>query len=288
MITRILLATDGSACSNEAVAFLCDLGLPAGTLVQVTCVVDAFIESLLQEAHPTGRDFPHRVVEEAVTRLTVAGLEACYEIRRGDAAHQIILAAKAFAADLVVVGSRGLNGLAAFVLGSVARNVAQYSDRSVLVVRSGDRPHADAVVLALDESNSAARAAQLAAWLPMPAGTFVTALNVARPMQPLVGLAAVGDTELFERLREAEARSRAAGEELVSKACGRLQAAGKKCRGEVRVGDPATEILALCEKENARLLIAGARGVSPLEGLILGSVAERVLKKGRCSMLLAR
>ena len=35
------------------------------------------------------------------------------------------------------------------------------------------------------------------------------------------------------------------------------------------------------------LIIAGARGVSPIEGLVLGSVADRLLNAAPCSLLLA-
>jgi nucleotide-binding universal stress UspA family protein len=286
MIQRILLATEGSEGADQAIRFLGGLGLPSSTTVQVTCVVDQFIESLLEEVKPpTGRDFAHRVVEEAVTRLAADGLQACYQIRRGDSAHQVILAADAFDADLIVVGSRGLTGLASFVLGSVARDVAQHSTRSVLVVRGSEGAPSE-VVLALDDSNQAARGLELAGWLPRAAA--VTAVNVVRPAHPLLGLAAIQDAGLFDRLHQAEERSRAAGEKLVAEAAARLQAAGKQTRTEVRHGDPASEILTVCEERKAGLLIAGARGRSPLNALVLGSVADRLLRAAPCSLLLAR
>ena len=56
-------------------------------------------------------------------------------LRVGDAAAEIIEEASSWGADLLVLGSRGLTGLSRLVLGSVARNVLQGSDRSVLVVR---------------------------------------------------------------------------------------------------------------------------------------------------------
>jgi nucleotide-binding universal stress UspA family protein len=55
----------------------------------------------------------------------------------GDAAAEIVEEASSWPADLVVLGSRGLTGLTRIVLGSVARNVLQGSQSSVLVVRGG-------------------------------------------------------------------------------------------------------------------------------------------------------
>jgi nucleotide-binding universal stress UspA family protein len=53
----------------------------------------------------------------------------------GDAAAEIVAEAAAWKADLVVLGSRGHTGLTRVVLGSVARNVLQGTDASVLIVR---------------------------------------------------------------------------------------------------------------------------------------------------------
>ena len=54
---------------------------------------------------------------------------------------EIVEEAAAWSADLVVLGSRGLTGLSRFVLGSVARNVLQSTQSSVLIVReSGSAP----------------------------------------------------------------------------------------------------------------------------------------------------
>jgi nucleotide-binding universal stress UspA family protein len=52
------------------------------------------------------------------------------------------------------------------------------------------------------------------------------------------------------------------------------------------VGDPADEILRLAEEREADLIVAGARGVSFLERLLVGSVADRLLKYADCSVLI--
>ena len=57
-------------------------------------------------------------------------------MRVGDAAAEIVEEASAWPADLVVLGSRGLTGLSRFVLGSVARNVLQSTEGSVLIVHA--------------------------------------------------------------------------------------------------------------------------------------------------------
>jgi nucleotide-binding universal stress UspA family protein len=73
--------------------------------------------------------------EAAVERLRAADLEAGADVRSGDPAHEIVAAAEAMRAGVVVVGTRGLTGLRRLVLGSVARNVLLSAPCSVLVVR---------------------------------------------------------------------------------------------------------------------------------------------------------
>ncbi|MDP9270967.1 MAG: universal stress protein [Chloroflexota bacterium] len=57
----------------------------------------------------------------------------------GDAATEILAAAQAFKADLILLGTRGRTGVARLVLGSVARNVLHHASSSVLVVRETPR-----------------------------------------------------------------------------------------------------------------------------------------------------
>jgi len=57
------------------------------------------------------------------------------EIRNGEAATEIVAAAREHEADLVVVGHRGRNRLARVLLGSVARQAVEAAHCPVLIVR---------------------------------------------------------------------------------------------------------------------------------------------------------
>ncbi len=54
----------------------------------------------------------------------------------GDAAEILLEAAGDFAADLIVVGSKGLTGASRFILGSVASSVSHHASCDVLVVHT--------------------------------------------------------------------------------------------------------------------------------------------------------
>ena len=73
-----------------------------------------------------------RLASEIRAQLRGAGVTAEWEYRDGDAATEILAAANASNADLIVVGTHGRTGLQRLVLGSVARNVLQHARCSVL------------------------------------------------------------------------------------------------------------------------------------------------------------
>ena len=58
------------------------------------------------------------------------------------------------------------------------------------------------------------------------------------------------------------------------------------CTGEVVTGDPADKIVKVAEKKDSDLIIIGTHGAKGLEKILLGSVAERVLKRAHCPVLI--
>jgi nucleotide-binding universal stress UspA family protein len=76
------------------------------------------------------------------------------------------------------------------------------------------------------------------------------------------------------------------GRSVLAEAAETLAASGRPARTQIYVGDPATRILELADKQNADLIVAGARGCSRLERLLMGSVADRLLKEASCSVLI--
>ncbi len=57
------------------------------------------------------------------------------------------------------------------------------------------------------------------------------------------------------------------------------------CTGEVIIGDPVDQITEFARAKKADLLIISTHGAKGLEKILLGSVAERVLKRAHCPVL---
>lgn len=64
--------------------------------------------------------------------------------------------------------------------------------------------------------------------------------------------------------------------------------AGSAVRSAVRIGAPAEEILSFARDEAMDLVVVGTHGRTGLKHLVLGSVAERVVRQAPCPVLVVR
>ncbi|MFN3652996.1 MAG: universal stress protein [Armatimonadota bacterium] len=290
---RIVLATDGSEASQATVELLRALRFPVTTAVRVV-TVHAPLERALPWEHPAidrlereKLSAARQIADETAEAVRALGCDASTDVRTGEPAREILNAANEHEASLIVVGSRGLSGLQRLILGSVARNVASHAPCAVAIAH----PPAHGlrqVVLATDGSEYADRATGFLTRLPLPEDARVTTVGVTRPHNLTPGLMTINERDLEEALAEADDRQRREALRRAEQAAYRLKAAGLASQAELRVGDPTEEILSLAAERHADLIVAGARGVSALEGLFLGSVADRLVNRAPCSVLLVR
>lgn len=71
-----------------------------------------------------------------------------------------------------------------------------------------------------------------------------------------------------------------------------VKSAKKQCRNEIRghflVGEPVSEILKLASEIKTDLLVVGTHDYAGFERLLLGSIAETLMRKAGCSVLVVR
>lgn len=149
---RILVATDGSPSSAEAVAFAVELAgehdseLIFAHVVRTVDVVPATGFGSIGGAlphEPTEHDYA--LLEEAAAVAAGHAIVPTTVLLRGDTVDEIVAYADSHDVDLIVVGSRGRGALAGALLGSVSRGIIGESKRPVLVVRAAAAP-AESVV----------------------------------------------------------------------------------------------------------------------------------------------
>jgi len=151
---RILIAVDGSPCSNAAVTEVCRLHWPAGSEVRVISVEGPLEPPLVRGSAPTIYDeivqqqhheSAHLLkdVAEMLTKRQPA-LRVSTALSKGWPKDAIVSEAERWRADLVVVGSHGYGPIRRFFLGSVSLFVAHNAPCSVMIVRTPSQlPAAD-------------------------------------------------------------------------------------------------------------------------------------------------
>ncbi len=86
------------------------------------------------------------------------------------------------------------------------------------------------------------------------------------------------DVRLFEEQRRQAEHDLAVARE-------RARAGGVTAEVSLRGGDPAREVLAVAEALPADMIVLGSHGRSGVEHLVLGSVAEKVMRKAPCPVM---
>lgn len=145
---KVLLAIDGSPPSAAAVAHVAQRSWPADTEVKVLTVIHPAMPLLPDPAFAIAAIHVEQAEELRRQAPMLLGT-ACEQIRRGAPNVTVILSmvdgvpkdvivqeARAWGADLIVVGSHGHGRMWSMVLGSVARAVLADAPCSVLVARA--------------------------------------------------------------------------------------------------------------------------------------------------------
>jgi len=58
------------------------------------------------------------------------------------------------------------------------------------------------------------------------------------------------------------------------------------CKHEMAFGDPATEILRVAKANHAEMIVMSSHGRTGLERILMGSVAEKVVRRAPCPVLI--
>lgn len=133
------------------------------------------------------------------------------------------------------------------------------------------------IVIAVDFTADSERAADVALEL---AGSpdRLHLVNVLFPLESILPSIALGDVNDEKRAREVEAN--------FSAFLAKRNLAG--CHTSVRFGDPAHEIVGYAKEVGADLIVIPSHGYHGVKRMLLGSVAEGVLRHTECSVLVLR
>jgi nucleotide-binding universal stress UspA family protein len=288
---RVLIAFDGSAGAAQAVALGEGIDWPAGSMIRVVSVMEPTTLQLLPWAMGAAPPVLEQDViayieaeqSTVVGRLSAPDRVVDAVLLRDRPASGLVDQAREFAADLVIVGSRGHGPIVSLLLGSVSAEVVDHAPCPVLVAR---RSTLERVVFATDGSTTATAAEDVLARWPIFASVPIRVVSVADVVRPwTTGIAPTMYTQVLNAYAKDVAEAEAEHLGIATGSAKRLAEAGRSADAEMRKGDAAAEIIAVAQESGTNLVVVGSRGQTGLKRIVLGSVARNVLVGSDASVL---
>ena len=124
----------------------------------------------------------------------------------------------------------------------------------------------------------------------------IEAVRLARALgAKLLLLHVVPEAYLYARgrvkitdLLQLQAIRLAAGRRALADRVSRLRSRGVRVKGLVLSGSPAAQIVAVARRASCDMIVMGTRGGNALSRWLLGSVADRVVRRAACPVLTVR
>ncbi|KXK55699.1 MAG: universal stress protein [Chlorobi bacterium] len=262
---KILIAYDGSADAERAIAGLQRAGLPTEA--------EAIIISVIEPWH-NAPEFDCTLQALPMLQQAFPKWEAHAELRRGTPSREVLLFAQEWKPDLIVLGSQGLSRRPDLAIGSVSQQILTAAATSVRVVKGEvrDSDYPVRLLLAVDGSPDSEHGVQSLLERTWPESTkvwIVTAVSGGYSMEEI----------------ESE---RQAAMELHERIGKKLQQAGLSYTSIIGMGDPRSVILSEAEAWEVDCIVIGARSMTPYQRTLLGSVSAAVAARSRCTVEVSR
>jgi nucleotide-binding universal stress UspA family protein len=294
MFNRILVPLDSSS--------LAECVLPH--LVAIARVYEPEVQ-LLRVSEPSGVTARLRMVDpvewqirkaeaksylsDVADRLLAAGLQVSTQLYDGRPAEQIIEAAHAWDADLILMSSHGLSGISPWNVSSVVQQVIHRARRSMMIIRAYQPVtseltdlHYQRIFLPLDGSQRAEMTLTLAESLASAYGSEILAVHVVRqPELPCRATASQEDLQLVNQLTE---RNRAEALKYLEELKSRV---GVPIQTKLEVSPSVSRTLhQIAEEDSVDLTIISAHGYSGETRWPYGSVGLGFIVYGSTPLLI--
>ena len=287
----ILFAADFSDSSREAFSAACSLAREDETRLFVVSVAEpdwvaeqpVFLGQCSVELHKEDRDgYGLELLKQKLRDEYVPGhpINVEYRARQGDICEEILAMAGEIGTDLIVMGTHGRTGMNWLLSGSVATAVLRRAPCPVLALRSSAARklgEARVILHPTDFSENSRPALKVARSLARDLGAQLLILHVTPPAILMDGTV----TGEF-----GPAAYRAFLEELR----GQLDGPDLKYPVETRLilGLDREEIVRTAEEVGCDLIVMGSHGRTGLGRLLMGSVAESVLPRANCPVMIVK
>jgi nucleotide-binding universal stress UspA family protein len=277
----ILFAADFSETSVDAFRVAGSLAVGDETRLIVLHVIDPD-RAEGAPAGPGGEDLEatlRRQLREVY--LPNRALRVEYQTTEGSPAARILQMAGETGSDLIVMGTHGRTGLRRLLAGSVAMAVLEKAPCAVLALRADRHHHQPGEIRVIlhptDFSKASDTALGVARDLARDLGARLIVLHVVPPLVDLEGTPAT-EIDLRDYQRSLDVLRR------------RLEGPDLKEPVETRLarGSGAEEILRVADESGCGLIVLGTHGHTGLARIVMGNVAESVLSRAECPVLVVK
>ena len=308
--TRIILPLDGSDTSEQAIPHARGLAMQLSLPVTLVCAVEPDSPAITQSLYSNRRWIEpagsrHAEASEYLTKasdlLVAEGMRVDTAIPHRDPAGGIVEEAGRDPNALIVIASHGRSGLARWWLGSVADKVLHTADNPVFVIRvqgqafksPDERP--GRLFVPLDGSELAEMVLPHVSYLASRMGLPVTLLQITPSEEEYYRYAAMGSgfapasvpsaPSVFELVQMAGQEASAYLEDVKSRLVGQ---GVETVDTQVTPGTAADVIVDQVSEAEGGLVAMTTHGRSGVGRMMLGSVAERVIRQSGCPVLVVR
>ena len=281
MIQNILLADSGIGNTRDMMKRLMEIPRIKRSRITILHVVSSQSSaSAMTESWEQGG----RTLGEAVSELNLDPRQVNALLREGEPKDTVGKVADEIDADLIVMGSRGLQGLKAIIGNSVSQYVFQLSSRPMLLVKDDlyTVSPIKRILVALDKSDSAKESLKVAT-------------DLARDIEGSEIVLVHSISKLSGKLEEVLS-DRPEDDPVLADAITQVRRMGIKYRCAAPKGKPGQRICELADELNVNLLVLGspdrrptiAKGMPDIDRLLGGSLSDYVRVYANCPVLLTR
>ena len=306
MFIKALVPLDGTEVSEAIIPFITQFarGLDIGIVLATAVELDPLREGLLNRIAGGMTDAPaadalrERIerdvknrLEDLADRMALEGIAAETSVRFGPTSDSIIGMAQDSGCDLIAMSTRGRGVVSSGLLGSVTYKIMHESPIPVLAItpeRARERWDTDygirQIIVPLDGSELAETALPYAAFI---AGRMNMKMTLVRAMS-LDNIAYSEGYNLGDILSEAEAEIEADARRYLVSQSRRLRAEGLDVETEILRGSASSEIADLARTTDHNMIALATHGRSGVSRLLMGSVAEAVVRASGDPVLVVR
>jgi nucleotide-binding universal stress UspA family protein len=283
LVRRVLFPTDFSDSAEQAYVHAVHLAASYGAELHAVHVADD--DAREQRSLIPGSLEDPAAQLELPSELRHGPLEAGKviprEVKADSPAEGILEYARQHDIDVIVMGTLGRKGMERVLIGSVAEQVVREAPCPVLTVRASAGMQVRRVLVPVDFSEHSKEAIPIAVALAERYGAEIEFFSVIDEDElPASWAPVLGPVHVAPE--EVEARIRKLMDDLVKE-----YRNGVAVTGSVRVGDPAEDILDYAA-DRADLIVMATHGRTGLQRMLLGSVAEKVIRKAECPVFTVR